>query len=135
MNKRAAALSIGLHLAVLLPFLPSCTAAAPPPPPPPQDRQVGEPQVTFIATAEEGEGQCESSYAGIGVMAGMNGEVWNVAPDGPAARANIFAGDVITNIDILRPNSMPVGTLVDLTVRRGTQFTTKTLRIGTVCYS
>jgi C-terminal processing protease CtpA/Prc len=96
---------------------------------------VNEPPVVFVATSGDGAGQCDGSYTGIGVMAGRNGEVWEVAPGGPAARAVILAGDVIENIDILSPNSMPEGAQVVLFVRRGAVTTPKMLTIGRVCYS
>lgn len=73
-------------------------------------------------------------YTGIGVIMGLNGSVSSVALGGPADKAGIKVGDIISNSSILQPDKHPVGTQLPLQIVRPHQNLTIIVSVDKVCF-
>lgn len=130
MNPPALALTVALHLAVLVPV--SCSLPpAPPPPEPPVPVRLPR-DAEFQKHAGDGLTPCDPSYTGIGIRS-IEGFVYEVAPLGPAARVGVLAGDTIENHEVLGYNRHGVGTPLTLFIMRNGQRRVVALRVERIC--
>lgn len=130
MNYRAAALSLALHAAVLLP-VPGCGAPATPPPPP--SGAGASESVQFVRISQDGAAPCDLSYDGLGIMWAPDGKVIDVAVGGPAWSAGVREGDYVSGLEDFYPNKFAVGTRILVKGSRNGRLYAKTVTIGTVC--
>jgi len=72
-------------------------------------------------------------YTGIGARVNAAGFVVDVAPDGPAERAGLRAGDAILNLEDLPIDVYPAGQSVDVRLLRDGQEHAAVVRIGPIC--
>jgi len=134
-NKKAAALTIAVHLcAAIMFFPPSCTE--PPPPPKAKPKEiVQEPhEVVFVAINPLGSGSCYAYYVGIGLSHTGEGRIWDVAIGGPADAAFVRQGDIMVEYDMPIRDQFTEGTVLTLHFKRGSITMQKKITVGRVCY-
>jgi membrane-associated protease RseP (regulator of RpoE activity) len=72
-------------------------------------------------------------YTGIGATVNRSGFIIELAPDGPAQRADLRPGDAILNLEDLPINTYPAGHPVSLRLLRDGAEMAATVRIGAIC--
>lgn len=133
MNKKALGLTILLHSLPLVSLI-SCQTPLENPQFKTENKDFPE-EVVFVELIDEGYIACERSYLGIGTTTNFMGVVQTVAPNGPAAKAGILEGDLISNIDTFYPNMLPKGAKFVLNVERNEKLFDVTVVIDRVCYN
>lgn len=129
-DRRAAALTVALHAAVVLP-LPTCSVDATPPP---VQRSAGtSEELVFVQISDQGTAPCELRYDGLGIMWAPDGRVIDVALGGPAWLAGIREDDYVEGLEDMYPNKYPAGTRIAVRGSRNGRLYTKTVTIGPVC--
>jgi S1-C subfamily serine protease len=104
-------LTVAIHSVVAVFLMASCQQGSPVPSPSLTAGAPTKDTVYLTSTSEAGAVTCESSYRGIG-LSSQQGQVYQVADNGPAYQAGIRVGDILDGVDQMWPDLYPVGTVI-----------------------
>lgn len=88
-----------------------------------------------MVPTDTGTLDCRSSYIGIGLMHGRDGEILTVATNGPADHAGLRVGDILTSPWSLYMDAQPVGTILRVEFQRDGVHQMRMVRVGKICYT
>lgn len=89
----------------------------------------------LMIPTDSGTLDCRAFYVGLGLMHGRDGEVLEVATNGPADQAGIRPGDVLVNHYHIYPDAKPEGEIVRVEFTRGGVHHMRMVRVGRICYT